>query len=1026
MKVRLATVLLLAGVLLCALGVALRLPFPVSPVSRDSNSASDAAATPHISTVPLEKIGIARARQTRTADAAAYWPQTPHPVELKSRTLLPGTTFPPGQPLDASAVWIVQFGGPVDDAARARLKNAGVTLLLPSTANAWHARATPHALSRAMALKNPALLGWAELKSSDRILSNAGAALDRGAREMRLELYPQADLATLKAALIARRIDVLSAETRAIAVALPADASTEMLEAVANLDGVYVIDVPRPRKAPTNESAAADSKVNVVAGPPYNLNGSGLTVMVRDEGRIFAHPDFGGRLLFGPDVASQSPAAHATHVAGTIGGTGQLDVAALARGMAVNVQLASYDLNGDDVGELLDARTRFGALLSSHAYGFVIGWEGSTFNKNQALFGDYGSFARDWDTIARANTLVIVKSVGNDRNDSGAGFPHDGVLGADGEFYACVEPGATGKNYLVVGAAADGVQAGVPVTSTAVIAGSSAGPCDDGRLKPDFIANGDNVHSCNNSTTPGSEYQFLSGTSMSTGVATGAAALLIQRYWQITGTSNVPPVHWLRTLIAQTATDMGRAGPDYLHGFGMLDASAAIALLDADAGGGTRIFSSDVSGANPERFFVFNSDGVTPVRITVSWTDSPGDVLAAKALVNDLDLKVIRVDDRTEFLPYTLDPAQPHLPAARGINNVDNIEQLEFTPAAPGAYAISVRGTVLSEATPFTLAASQAFAVNLAPVAQIVSSNTVGNPPLTASFSGASAFDPDGAIVRYVWDFGDGTGTEGSTVQHTYALGSFTARLTVIDNAGGSSSASVIVAVSNEAPLAVAAASPSSGAPPLNVLFSGADSSDSDGVIVSYAWDFGDGTSGTGESTAHTYTAPGVYFVTLTVKDNGASIGTTTMVVLCGENAAVASGNFSLNFRTSGRDSIKLMTRTQLVPPDLVTPAGLTGVVYIGTGAFPFELDDRGRFKMAPLQISLSARQSRFTVILRRTILSNFLANAGAISKDTRNEVLYIPFAISLSNGTFAGSTGIPFNYSARQGSSGRGRLLKP
>ncbi len=71
-----------------------------------------------------------------------------------------------------------------------------------------------------------------------------------------------------------------------------------------------------------------------------------------------------------------------------------------------------------------------------------------------------------------------MKSVGNDRNDSGSGQPHDGTLGVDAEYYDCVEPSATGKNYLVIGGAADGVQAGTSNSGTVVIAASSSGPCE--------------------------------------------------------------------------------------------------------------------------------------------------------------------------------------------------------------------------------------------------------------------------------------------------------------------------------------------------------------------------------------------------------------------------------------------------------------------------------------------------------------------------------------------------------------------
>ncbi|MCC5843272.1 MAG: S8 family serine peptidase [Verrucomicrobia bacterium] len=74
--------------------------------------------------------------------------------------------------------------------------------------------------------------------------------------------------------------------------------------------------------------------------------------------------------------------------------------------------------------------------------------------------------------------------------------------------------------------------------------------------------------------------------------------------------------------------------------------------------------------------------------------------------------------------------------------------------------------------------------------------------------------------------------------------------------------------------------SPQTGNAPLPVQFDAADSFDSDGSIVSYAWDFGDGFTGSGMQTPHSYPVPGVYDVTLTVTDNDGLIGQTTLNVV--------------------------------------------------------------------------------------------------------------------------------------------------
>jgi nucleoid-associated protein YgaU len=75
-------------------------------------------------------------------------------------------------------------------------------------------------------------------------------------------------------------------------------------------------------------------------------------------------------------------------------------------------------------------------------------------------------------------------------------------------------------------------------------------------------------------------------------------------------------------------------------------------------------------------------------------------------------------------------------------------------------------------------------------------------------------------------------------------------------------------AAGNQPPRAVISG-PTSGSVGENLSFSGANSTDPDGRIVSYAWNFGDGTTGSGVNVTHSYKAAGTYKVTLTVTDDG-------------------------------------------------------------------------------------------------------------------------------------------------------------
>jgi len=153
----------------------------------------------------------------------------------------------------------------------------------------------------------------------------------------------------------------------------------------------------------------------------------------------------------------------------------------------------------------------------------------------------------------------------------------------------------------------------------------------------------------------------------------------------------------------------------------------------------------------------------------------------------------------------------------------------------------------------------------------------------TITFNGSGSSDPDGTITSYAWNFGDGTSGSGVTVSHSYAKpGTYTVTLTVTDNGGLTAIDTAVVTASNRPP--VANAGPDQVAPVNQaVSFSGSGSSDPDGTIASYAWNFADGNSGSGISVSHAYANAGTYNVTLTVTDNsGATASDTAVVTITG------------------------------------------------------------------------------------------------------------------------------------------------
>ena len=138
----------------------------------------------------------------------------------------------------------------------------------------------------------------------------------------------------------------------------------------------------------------------------------------------------------------------------------------------------------------------------------------------------------------------------------------------------------------------------------------------------------------------------------------------------------------------------------------------------------------------------------------------------------------------------------------------------------------------------------------------------------------ASGQRPVGA--KYLWDFGDGSGGTGENVQHIFVdEGQYTIVLTVVDEEGriGIASENIEILHRNESP--VASLYSTYGGEGQNikvnslVFFDGGSSSDPDGDVLSFEWDFGDGNTGEGIRPNHFYDTVGNFTVTLVVSDSG-------------------------------------------------------------------------------------------------------------------------------------------------------------
>ena len=219
------------------------------------------------------------------------------------------------------------------------------------------------------------------------------------------------------------------------------------------------------------------------------------------------------------------------------------------------------------------------------------------------------------------------------------------------------------------------------------------------------------------------------------------------------------------------------------------------------------------------------------------------------------------------------------------------------------------------------------------PVAVAVATPASGLAPLEVTFDGSGSSDPDGSIAGYSWSFGDGTTGSGVTVTHTYsAAGSYPAVLTVTDDSALKSTAIVTVTVTaatNQPPTAAATATPSSGYAPLSVVLDGSGSRDPDGSIASYAWNFGDGTTGGGVRVTHAYSKIGTYAAVLTVTDNKGAKATASASVVVAQNPARVLRVTSISL-TSARVSGRTVVKATVKVTDL-NGLGVSGVTVKGT-----------------------------------------------------------------------------------------------
>ncbi|HQI42102.1 MAG TPA: S8 family serine peptidase, partial [Ignavibacteriaceae bacterium] len=484
-----------------------------------------------------------------------------------------------------------------------------------------------------------------------------------------------------------------------------------------------------------NRVAAQTTSTDDVWSSPFNLDGSGINIGLWDGGAVdefhtsFREGTYGQKHVFYVDPDTIPIDDHATHVAGTIVAD---DDNFNSKGMASKSIIISRDWNEDviemtNAAALLDPNFPNGILLSNHSYATITGWEWGDLRKvgsdawywmagNMDIedpdFGNYNEASFDYDEIAfNAPYYTIVWAAGNDRGQgpepntqhwvwngqnwvtSTSYHPKDGEV-TNG--FNCLPPDGVAKNIITVGAIDDifnGYQNSSDVKQVNTDF-SSWGPTKDGRIKPDIVANGDELYS----TLPNLTFGNMSGTSMAAPNVTGSIALLLQHY-KNTHSGYVPLSSTVKAILIHSADESGdHPGPDYKYGWGLLNTYKAAQLISLDQTNPTTIQEMDLLNGQPRTISNLYNDGTQPIKITLTWNDIPPvNMVGGPILMRDLDVRLIK--GGVTYYPYKLNSASPSSAAITGDNNRDNVEQIFLQSPGAGYYTIVVshKGTISTQ-----------------------------------------------------------------------------------------------------------------------------------------------------------------------------------------------------------------------------------------------------------------------------------------------------------------------------------------
>jgi len=436
------------------------------------------------------------------------------------------------------------------------------------------------------------------------------------------------------------------------------------------------------------------------------FDGRGVVVAVADSGLDTGeagtmHPDLFGRVdaffYYGDLTDASDEHSHGTHVTGIIAGnaaTGETDENGYLYGLGVApashiVVQRLFDGAGNyqpppSFETLTRNATTSGAVIGSNS------WGDDTQGRYDLSAAEFDALVRDANAFVPGDQQYILEfSAGN------AG-PGSQTIGSPAVAKNVIATGATESLRQDFFLYADGPD---------VIADfSSRGPCEDGRIKPDVVAPGTWIASCQSSYATdeyawapiSAYYQYQGGTSQAGPHVSGAAAVFVQYYRQ-THNGQTPSPALVKAALINSAVDLDdEMGTDPVpnndEGWGRVDLTEII-------GSDKKYEFIDQSvllktGETYEKRFIVASDNY-PLKITLVYTDVPGLPAAIPALVNDLDLIVIAPDGKVYYgnnMQYG-----ESIPDVQISDNVNNVEAVHILEPIPGEYVVKVYARKVAE-----------------------------------------------------------------------------------------------------------------------------------------------------------------------------------------------------------------------------------------------------------------------------------------------------------------------------------------